>query len=311
MQPGLTGFEGGFILRRRAFTLIELLVVIAIIAILAGILFPVFASAKEAAKKSVSLSNINQIGKAMALYSMDNDDMFVIGGQWKSQDPDACKGYPTSWYMPWTGLVEPYLKNQQVTDSPHVGPTRVPYVLTAWNTCTTRRQCSLLYPTYGYNMGYLSPTPNVSPFQMTSLSQTQVARPAQQVMLTEIWSPNNARYGGWVAGRDKRYISLAAAEAPDGNTFEWELADKPAILSGWGNDATIMNQIPTEQEGRYTAGVAFRGAGQTPTMFADFHVKHFSSSQLAIGTTWVKGVTPVGQVYRIQNETYMWDPKGI
>ena len=58
------------------FTLIELLVVIAIIAILAAILFPVFAQAKEAAKKSVGISNVKQLGVGYALYVNDNDDTY-------------------------------------------------------------------------------------------------------------------------------------------------------------------------------------------------------------------------------------------
>jgi prepilin-type N-terminal cleavage/methylation domain-containing protein len=61
---------------QRAFTLIELLVVIAIIAILAAILFPVFAQAKEAAKKTACATNLKNIGMAMTLYQADADDMF-------------------------------------------------------------------------------------------------------------------------------------------------------------------------------------------------------------------------------------------
>src|SRR5271163_3759645 len=62
----------------RAFTLIELLVVIAIIAILAAILFPVFAQAKDAAKKSVGLSNVKQIDLAYLMYSNDYDDAYLF-----------------------------------------------------------------------------------------------------------------------------------------------------------------------------------------------------------------------------------------
>ena len=63
---------------RRAFTLIELLVVIAIIAILAAILFPVFAQAKEAAKKTQTLNNFKQVATSMIMYAGDNDDLFPL-----------------------------------------------------------------------------------------------------------------------------------------------------------------------------------------------------------------------------------------
>ncbi|RYG46435.1 prepilin-type N-terminal cleavage/methylation domain-containing protein [bacterium] len=78
---------------KRAFTLIELLVVIAIIAILAAILFPVFAQAKEAAKKTTTLSQYKQVGTSSQIYLSDSDDTFPLGfsfnsagNQWRAQN---------------------------------------------------------------------------------------------------------------------------------------------------------------------------------------------------------------------------------
>lgn len=84
---------------KRAFTLIELLVVIAIIAILAAILFPVFAQAKRAAKDTAAMSNVKQIATSMYMYSTDFDDVTV---PYELKDP---------YYTAWPILVQPYTKS--------------------------------------------------------------------------------------------------------------------------------------------------------------------------------------------------------
>ena len=89
---------------KRGFTLIELLVVIAIIAILAAILFPVFARAREKARQSSCLSNVKQIMLAELMYAQDFDERFQVGGY-------SAGGY-------WHTVISPYLKNAQILVCP-------------------------------------------------------------------------------------------------------------------------------------------------------------------------------------------------
>ncbi|MDR3689913.1 MAG: prepilin-type N-terminal cleavage/methylation domain-containing protein [Fimbriimonas sp.] len=98
---------------RKAFTLIELLVVIAIIAILAAILFPVFAQAKFAAKKTASLSGLKQMALGLQMYSNDSDDMAVFEyGYSDGSIPGDTNAY--HYNTTWAGRILPYVKNQPI-----------------------------------------------------------------------------------------------------------------------------------------------------------------------------------------------------
>ncbi|BCM88348.1 hypothetical protein IAD21_00179 [Abditibacteriota bacterium] len=93
---------------KKAFTLIELLVVIAIIAILAAILFPVFARARENARRSSCQSNLKQIGLGFAQYTQDYDEKYPVSSSFNS---------PTTKLM-WGEEIYPYVKSQQIFACP-------------------------------------------------------------------------------------------------------------------------------------------------------------------------------------------------
>ena len=92
---------------RRGFTLIELLVVIAIIAILAAILFPVFARAREKARQTTCLSNLKQIGLAVLMYAQDYDERYNL-----AYTATAAGTFH------WPQLLEPYHRNTQLYECP-------------------------------------------------------------------------------------------------------------------------------------------------------------------------------------------------
>ena len=103
-------------LEKTGFTLIELLVVIAIIAILAAILFPVFARARENARRASCMSNLKQIGLGFLMYAQDYDGIFPRIGYTGSETlvyPDGNSG-PSY----WTGRIYPYIKSVQIFNCP-------------------------------------------------------------------------------------------------------------------------------------------------------------------------------------------------
>ncbi len=132
---------------KKAFTLIELLVVIAIIAILAAILFPVFAQAKESAKRTQCLSNIKQTGLAMNIYVGDYDDVA----------PSLVHQGGTIGDTDFYAILQPYVKNYDM----FFCPDRSEWIIdnqgddcTGQETTNPRKQCV----GYGYDWGITSGT---------------------------------------------------------------------------------------------------------------------------------------------------------
>jgi prepilin-type N-terminal cleavage/methylation domain-containing protein len=95
-------------LSRRAFTLIELLVVIAIIAILAAILFPVFARARDKAQQTSCLSNVKQLCLGVMMYAQDYDECLTC----------VQHRTPTAVYAYWYQAIQPYVKNADIERCP-------------------------------------------------------------------------------------------------------------------------------------------------------------------------------------------------
>ncbi len=148
---------------RSAFTLIELLVVIAIIAILAAILFPVFAQAREKARATSCLSNCRQTGLAVQMYVQDNDERFPFGHM-HDMDVDEHGDAPS-----WLDTVLPYIKSKPLYRCPSDSSP-------LWNAGDEPRETS-----YGINAYF---TPNHEPYFGIALGQ--ISSPSECILVTEL-----------------------------------------------------------------------------------------------------------------------------
>jgi prepilin-type N-terminal cleavage/methylation domain-containing protein/prepilin-type processing-associated H-X9-DG protein len=201
-------------MQRKGFTLIELLVVIAIIAILAAILLPVFAQAREKARETQCLSNERQMSLAFAQYVSDYDETYPPD-QYNNHDPvDGSNDW-----LPWMGLINPYLKNGNMTT---------------------------------YKDGYTTTMGNSGVFQCPSFP---VQGQSGNYGIRDDLSPDGNQYGGTlgtdsntglpsVYGGDLIFYKLSAVATPGDTVYLYEKGAAPQL--GGGLNGSTINWKPNQ-----------------------------------------------------------------
>jgi len=283
---------------KTAFTLIELLVVIAIIAILAAILFPVFAQAKASAKKTVSLSNLRQVSLGSLMYSGDFDDRVVDVTVWGA----ATEHILTSDnYRPWTILLQPYLASEGVLLDPQA-PPQSPMPQDDVQAGYNPNDLPAYSPEYGINC-YLISQPNFPyvpqydfpPFEpLTPRDQTSISRPADTVLFTQQYSsseedpnliPSEDQWFGYYWMGPGTYFEPLAIAVPDGDSLVG-VGNHNICIGGW-NQSNVGAILDGKQSaGAWTGGGSMRGVQLMIVSFADGHAGAKSPNVLAEGTNY-------------------------
>jgi len=278
------------------FTLVELLVVIAIIAILAAILFPVFAQAREKARQATCLSNLKQLGLASAMYAQDSDETLMVAQTGE---------------LRWPQLLAPYIKARAFVlcpttagyDRPLAGTlTYLDCIADPVGPSGVNDYYYGLYPSYGYNYAYLSPTtacpdafdtPRAACQVAPSVGTAPVAAPA---CITPNGAPgaacaDNGASGIPLSGLESAAQTVAMTDsvsAPGGapTTLAWGyFAVRPPQL--WAQRASVP--LNRESYGR----VLPRHSQTASVLFADGHVKGMTINALRDPDLWrAKKVAP-------------------
>jgi prepilin-type N-terminal cleavage/methylation domain-containing protein len=283
---------------KHAFTLIELLVVIAIIAILAAILFPVFASARLQAKKTGCQSNFNQIGKAMEMYKIDWSEKY------SPIDYKPCTAAFCHHNLDtvWGQMLYPYTKSYEVLACPadfnQVDSTyRIDHINN--QPCPPgNRTCYEFWrgmlTNFGINSQYIAPE-LAYPDREWPIKDTRIEAPAKCILaLDSIWERNAQTGapedgGSWSVDPPSRIYNNQDTFPFPGNSPYW--------FGGWEPSHPLVWNV--------YGGVWPWHADNAQVIFTDTHVKAMTIGQIAAGCDvrdgWEGPIT--------DREAYLWDLK--
>ena len=276
MQPVSISARKG---NHSAFTLIELLVVIAIIAILAAILFPVFAQAREKARQTSCLSNTRQLATAVAMFTQDHDELLP-----KAFFNDVVNGNTgLPWNTGWDEAIYPYTKNVQILACPSDTEKRTYKIDPADANYDAHPFKGLTVPTsYRYNASNL---PN-GPWDALSLAGMDM--PAEAILITEsLPGVNNANWNQlatWETGKEgyvcNNFTNNTAFDRHTGRTSRpasgWQ-STNPEVLNASERDRGMANYVFADGHAkaqtwsgtwrRIAPDVVQNGKTLTPTMW--------------------------------------------
>ncbi len=274
--------------RNKGFTLIELLVVIAIIAILAAILFPVFAKAREKARQITCLSNEKQMGLAMLQYVQDFDEAFPRG-----QYYDA-SGNP----LDWQNAIYPYIKNG--------AGTGVSGGTTAYNGLGGIWSCpsfpSLQVDEYGVNANICHPTPDPPAQALPPVALALIDAPASKMLVAE-------KGQGPAEGRPFIAVDeyIWTDYVNNGTATSFVLRPEDFSDPNYAKDLQYdydeaLNKNGTEAYPSPAYMPRYRHSGTCNVLFVDGHVKSIVKGRMSGGVNWynnwyVEGASISGPAY--------------
>ena len=256
---------------RRAFTLIELLVVIAIIAILAAILFPVFAKAKEAAKQTTSLAQMRQLGISVMLYAGDNEDYFVPA----SSRPTVVVTDP----IIWTEGVLPYIKNKDIFNVPGANSGY------ASNWSQRRHQAIGYSDATGYDAASAA-VPGAAPPGTEGFASVVNFSQTEEVARTGLFALTANAPVNSVTTKHRGYVfnPYNGLNSPDGDYYKGlpMISDRDLVVeTGDVNYPTSPSNSAGALKPIYARyGSNKQNDGRCPVIFADGHAKSFSAKQM-------------------------------
>ena len=250
---------------RKGFTLIELLVVIAIIAILAAILFPVFAQAREKARQTTCLSNMKQIGLGVMMYVQDYDEAYPRIRYRVTPPPRA------SWAsFTWQDAIAPYIKNGAITVTWASADGNTPVTLwggAVWN-CPTQPDSNARTVYGGHNFVFTKEANDQDgsiAFPPTTLAS--IGRSADIAMISE-----NGVVHQWDGIGD-----------PEMTSDPYWQCGTVWVCEGPESGARFDADVPPGQEGNawpYNAMPRYRHNGVANFAFADGHAKSINKGRL-------------------------------